>query len=96
MAALFHIILARVYGFFRSRSLDSDFDHELETHISMAVEDKIRRGITPEDARRAARIELGSLTELREAGRAARGLPWLGTLALDTRLGLRMLGKSWG
>lgn len=96
MGALFNTILARVYGFFRARSLDSDFDHELETHISMAAEDKIRRGMTPEVARRAARIELGGLTELREAGRAARGLPWLGTFALDMRLGLRMLGKSWG
>ena len=96
MGALFNTILARVHGFFRSRSLDSDFDQELETHISMAAEDKIRRGMTPEDARRTARMELGGLTELREAGRAARGLPWLGTFALDTRLGLRMLGKSWG
>jgi hypothetical protein len=96
MAALFHTVLARVYGFFRSRRLDSDFDDEIETHISMAAEDKIRRGMTPEDARRAARIELGGLTELREAGRAVRGLPWLGTFALDMRLGSRMLGKSWG
>ena len=96
MGALLNTILARVYGFFRSHRLDSDFDQELDTHISMAAEDKIRRGMTPEEARRAARMELGGMTGLREAGRAARGLPWLGTFALDTRLGLRMLGKSWG
>src|SRR5882672_4254308 len=96
MRALFHTIVARLRGFLHSRSLDSDFDQELERHLAMAVEDKIRRGMTPEEARRAARVELGGLTQLREAGRAVRGLPWLETFGLDVRLGLRMLRKSWG
>jgi putative ABC transport system permease protein len=52
--------------------------------------------MTPEEARRQARVELGGLTQLQEAGRAARGLPWLETFGLDVRLGLRMLRKSWG
>jgi putative ABC transport system permease protein len=96
MKELFHTIVARLRGFLRSRSLDSDFNHELEAHLAMSTEDKIRRGMTPEDARREARLELGGLTQLREAGRAARGLPWLESFALDIRFGLRMLCKSWG
>src|SRR5262245_21534739 len=96
MKAFFYTTIARLSGFFRSRSLDSEFDQELHAHLEMAVENNIRRGMTPEEARRAARVELGGLTQLREAGRAVRGLPWLETFGLDVRLGLRMLRKSWG
>src|SRR5262245_51334358 len=96
MRAFFHTIVARLGGFLRSRNLDSEFTEELRAHLAMAEEDKIRRGMTPEEARRAARVELGGLTQLREAGHAARGLPWLETFGLDVRLGLRMFRKSWG
>jgi putative ABC transport system permease protein len=96
MKAFFHTIVARLLAFFRSRSLDSDFNQELEEHLAMSTADKIRRGMTPEEARRQARVELGGLTQLREAGRDVRGLPWLETFGLDVRLGLRMLRKSWG
>jgi len=94
--AFFHTIIARLGGFLRSRSLDSEFTQELEAHLAMAVEDKIRRGITPEEARRAARVELGGVAQLRQAAHAARGLPWLESFGLDVRLGLRMLRRSWG
>src|SRR5262245_43763852 len=96
MKAFFYTTIARLSGFFRSRSLDSEFDQELHAHLEMAVENNIRRGMTPEEARRIARVELGGLSQLREAGRDARGLPWLETFGLDVRLGLRMLRKSWG
>jgi len=94
--ALFHVVVARIRAAFRSSKLDSDFDQELEAHLDMAEADKMRSGMTREQARRAARIELGGLTQLREAGRSARGLPWLDPFWLDIKLGLRMLRKSWG
>ena len=50
----------------------------------------------PGEARREARLEMGGATQLREAARAARGLPWLETFLLDGKLGLRMLRRSWG
>jgi predicted permease len=62
----------------------------------MAEEDGLRRGLSVEEARRAARVQLGGVTQLRESWRAAWGLPWLDGLALDARLGLRMLRRSWG
>jgi hypothetical protein len=39
---------------------------------------------------------LGGTTQLRESWRAASGLPWLDGFALDAKLGLRMLRRSWG
>ncbi len=90
------VLAARVRGFLRPGDQEHEFDQELATHLAMAEEDKIRQGMTAQEARRQARVELGGLTQLREASRAARGLPWLGTLGLDVKLGFRMLRKSWG
>jgi predicted permease len=96
MPPLIHVLLARIRGAFREDALDRDLDQELTTHLAMAEADKMRRGMTRKEARRVARVELGGVTQLREASRAARGLPWLGSCWLDVKLGLRMLRKSWG
>lgn len=96
MPAFVHVVVARLRAFLRGEDLDREFARELAAHLAMAEEEKIRQGMTPQQARRAARVELGGLTQLREAGRDARGLPWLDTFWLDTKLGLRMLRKSWG
>ena len=96
MRALFYTVVARIRDFIRPAASDADFDQELELHLAMAEEDKLRRGMSPEQARREARLELGGTAQLREAARAARGLPWLETFWLDTKLGLRMLRRSWG
>jgi len=96
MPTFLHVLAARIRAVFRSRDLEEEFDQELETHLTMAAEDKMRNGMTPEQARRAARVELGGVTQLREASRAARGFPWLSGFWLDVKLGLRMLRKSWG
>jgi putative ABC transport system permease protein len=94
--AFFNTIAARIRGFLRPGDLESDFDQELAAHLEMAEEDGLRRGLTVEEARRAARVQLGGITQLRESWRAASGLPWLDGFALDARLGLRMLRRSWG
>ena len=96
MRALFHTVVARIRDFLRPAAGDAEFDQELELHLAMAEEDKIRRGMSPEQARREARLELGGATQLREAARAARGLPWVETFWLDGKLGLRLLRRSWG
>src|SRR4051812_8730580 len=62
----------------------------------MAEEENVRRGMSPEEARRQARLELGGVAQLRESARAARGVAWLETFWLDGKLGLRMGRKSWG
>ena len=96
MRALFHTIVARIRDFVRPAAGDADFDQELALHLAMAEEDKVRRGLSAEEARREARLELGGVAQLREAARAARGLPWVETFRLDGKLGLRMLRRSWG
>jgi putative ABC transport system permease protein len=96
MRALFHTLVARMRDFLRPGAGEADFNEELDAHLAMAEEDKVRRGLSREQARREARLELGGVAQLREAARAARGLPWLETFWLDGKLGLRMLRRSWG
>ena len=96
MLAFLNMIAARIRGFLRPGNLESDFDQEMAAHLEMAEEDGRRRGLTVEEARRAARVQLGGITQLRESSRAAWGMPWLDGFALDAKLGLRMLRRSWG
>jgi predicted permease len=87
-------LASRISAFFGSRSLDSDFDQELESHLAMLEEDGIRRGMTPQQARRAARLTLGGAAQLREAHRETRGLPFLDSLLQDVHYALRSLRKT--
>ncbi len=87
---------ARVRALFRSRALDRDFAQELESHVEMLTQDNLRRGMTPEDARRAAVIRVGGQTSMQEQHREARGLPALETFLQDLRYGVRTLRRDPG
>jgi predicted permease len=69
---------------------------ELEAHLDMATAENVRRGMSPEQARRQALLESGGLTQAAEAVRDQRGLPWLESLAADVRYALRTLTRSPG
>src|SRR4029077_11892073 len=96
MPARLQRLISRIGAFLRPRGLDRDFDQELESHLAMLAEDYVRRGMTPEQALRAARLELGGYTQLREAHRAVRGLPWLETFFQDVQYALRALRRNPG
>jgi len=96
MRAILYSVLARLRDFLRPGAGDADFDEELGTHLAIAEAEHRRTGMSREEARRRARLELGNVVQLRESARAVRGLPWLETFWLDARLGVRMLRKSWG
>ena len=85
---------ARARAIFRSREDDRDFGLELEAHLAMLIEDKIRSGLTEEEARRQARMELGGVTQLQQAHREARILPFVETLLQDLRYTFRTLRRD--
>ena len=79
-----------------TQQADNDFAAELESHLSMHVEDGVRAGLSTEEARRQALIKLGGVEQARQAYRERRTLPWVENLAQDLRYGLRTLRRSPG
>jgi len=76
----------RLLGMFRRRQLEERLDVELGFHLEMQARENEARGMSPEAARRAARIALApggpgwSVESLKEEMRARRGVPALETL----------------
>ena len=87
-------MMARVRGIFSKRAMDEEFTQELEAHLAMLTEENVSRGMAPEDARRAARVRLGGVEQLRQIHRQQWGLPPIETFLQDMRYGVRMLCKS--
>jgi len=67
---------------------------ELESHLQLHIDDNIRAGMTPEQARRDALIHLGGLEQAKERHRDRRGLPVIQHLVQDVRFGARILRTS--
>jgi hypothetical protein len=95
MAALYRL-LARVGALFSRRQLDRDLDDELALHTQLRAEALERGGLTREAAQRTARMELNGVTQLREAHRAERGVPWIEVIVRDLRLAVRTLRRDAG
>src|SRR5262252_2992318 len=87
---------ARIRAFFTPREQDRDFDQELESHLALLAEDHQRRGLSPEQAARAARLKLGGLDQLRATHREVRGLPLDDAFLQDVRYALRGLARNPG
>jgi putative ABC transport system permease protein len=75
--------------------LDS-LDGEIRDHIARETQDNIAAGMTPRDARDAARRKFGNVALTAEAARAVWIPVWFDQLRQDVRYGLRMLGRNPG
>src|SRR5262245_58141718 len=92
----FRSLRARLGGLFHRRREEAEMQEELRAHLEMAVEENLRRGLTPEEARRAAYQRLGGLEQTREACREARGFPTLESWIRDIRFSLRLMRQRPG
>jgi len=81
---------------FRKEALDRDLDDELRSYQDLLTDEKLRQGMEPEQARRAARVELGGIEQVKERVRERRLGASIDTLAQDVRYGLRSLKNNAG
>jgi putative ABC transport system permease protein len=86
----------RVANAFARRRHDREFADELNSHLQLHIDDNLRAGMTPAEARRAAMIALGGVIQTTERYRDRRGLPILDALHQDLMYAVRVLRKNRG
>src|SRR5208282_6053752 len=95
MRSLF-AFLKRLADFFNKNRRERELSAELEAHLHLHIEDNLRLGMTPQEARRQALIKLGGIEQTKESYRDRRCLPLLETSVRDLRFAARMLWKNIG
>jgi len=86
--------LVRLFSFFRKRPLDDDLNEEMAAHIDFAIEEKMRYGLSYEEARRQVMIRFGGVMQAKEMQRESRGLPGLDILMQDLTYSFRTLWRD--
>jgi predicted permease len=81
---------------FFTRRVDADLDQEVHAHLELLIEEKVRGGIGMAEARRAARIELGGVEQVKEQVRDSRTGAFLESLVQDLRFAWRSLRRTSG
>ncbi len=93
---LLRSLFCRIRSLVRAETIHHEIDEEARFHIEMRIDENIRRGMSPEEARRDAERRFGNLTRMKERGYEVRGGRWLENLWQDLRYGARMLLKNPG
>jgi len=93
---LFVKVRSFLRNLFLSPRVEVDLDEEVHSHLEMMIEENIRAGMSPKEAQRAARMELGGIEQVKEQVREERLGNWLHSVISDCRYGLRQLRKSPG
>jgi hypothetical protein len=88
--------LIRLLNFATGRSVDPHLQEEIAGHLAFLIEENLRAGMSPAEARRQAALKLGSAVAIREDHHAEQSLPLLENLLFDLRYAVRMLLRSPG
>src|ERR1051326_7628431 len=79
---------------FHKDRVEQEFCEEIQSYLEMLTEAKIKAGMKPSQARRAALVELEGVEQVKEKVREVRMGYFLETIWQDLRFGMRMLAKS--
>ena len=87
----------RIVALVRRSKVESEMADELQFHLDARASDLMRRqSLSPDEARRKARLEFGSTEKYKEEGRQARGFRWFDEWAGDMRYALRSFRRTPG
>jgi putative ABC transport system permease protein len=84
----------RLYVLLHRCDLDRQMHEEMLAHLEMQTEENIRQGMSPEQARAAARRQFGGVEAMKDRVRDRRGVAWLENLLQDVGWGLRVFRRS--
>jgi putative ABC transport system permease protein len=86
--------VARLRGLFSKQTQQDDFHDEVQQHLEMLTERFVAQGMSSENAARAARLQFGNTTLLKEDRRELQSLTGVEALWLDFRYAIRTLFKN--
>src|ERR1700742_4034873 len=89
-------IIARLRNLLANKRAEEDLAREVASHLTLLADDFELRGMSPEEARRAARRAYGGVEQAKQAHRDERSPLWIEQTIQDLRYGLRTLSKSPG
>ena len=88
-------LLRRWRALTRKDEMDHELDEEMRFHLERDIEQNIRNGMTPEDARYAALRAFGGVDQSKEECRSARGVGFIDNVVRDVSYSGRVLFKSY-
>jgi putative ABC transport system permease protein len=89
------LVRARLRGFLHKRDVEREMEEELRFHLQMRAEENARRGMSADEAQRAALRSFGRWARIKEACRDVKGGGVLDTFVQDVKFGARMLRKNF-
>lgn len=89
-------LVLRLRALVRKSEMERELDEEVGFHLERETEENIRRGMSPEEARRVAMANFGGIEGVKEECRVVRGTRLIEDLWQDLRYGVRMLLKKPG
>jgi len=89
-------IFLRFFGLFTNSKTEAELDREITAHLQLLEDDFLDRGMTPKEARRAARRTYGGVEQMKQLHRNERAYQGLASTVMDVQYTLRQLRKSPG
>ena len=78
----------------RRRNLASELETEIDTHLQFLIEENLKQGMAPDEARTAARREFGNVAVVQERSYQSWQFPGFESLLQDVRYALRGIVKA--
>jgi predicted permease len=89
-------IFVKFYLLFANPKVEAELAREIGAHLALLEDEYLRQGMTPENARRAARLAYGGVEQAKQLHRDERTFQGLGQIPQDVRYTFRQLRRSPG
>src|ERR1043165_1703302 len=93
--ALLRRLLARIVSILRTDHSDRELTKEIESHLALLEDDFVAKGMSPAEAKRAARLAFGGVDQARERHHDARSFRWIEDIPRDAAYAMRSLRRSF-